>query len=196
MTSQCCPTTSTRSSTSLHSDEDRSESTPRLESMKAHPVRRSESKEEPSESCPGAEVDRCTGVLALALREEGLTLGDVFDMGRWRMIVIAYMGLFRTCEGYGTLGAPGFVLVAGKGKPLPFGSELCGVGVRSSCSSSGTVTENMRVIKMVRRLGSFGTPSLESARGRSVGRLAGVKDLARWLLLRRPSARPRELVAS
>jgi hypothetical protein len=115
----------------------------------------------------------------LALREDGLILGDVFDMGRWRMIVMAYMGLFRTCDGHGGLGAPGFVVVAGKGKPLPFGSELCGVGVRSSCSSSGTGTENMRVMKMVRRLGSFGVLSLESARGRSVGRFAGVKDLAR-----------------
>jgi hypothetical protein len=58
------------------------------------------------------------------------------------------------------------------------------------------VTENMRVMKMVRRLGSLGMLSLESVRGRSVGRLEGVKDLARWLLRRRPSARPSELVAS
>jgi hypothetical protein len=179
MTSQCCPTTSTRSSTSLHNDEDRSESTPRLESIKAQPARRSESREEPRESCAGAEVERCTGVLVLALRDDGLMLGDVFDMGSWRMMVMAYMGLFRTCEGYGGFEDAGLVVVAGKGKPLPFGSELCGVGVRSWCSSSGMVTENMRVMKMVRRLGSFGIPSLESARGRWVGRFAGVKDLAR-----------------
>lgn len=45
---------------------------------------------------------------------------------------MAYMGLFRTWDGYGGLGAPGLTVVDGKGKPLPFGSELCGVGVRSS----------------------------------------------------------------
>jgi hypothetical protein len=94
-------------------------------------------------------------------------------------MVMAYMGLFRTCEGYAVLEPPGLTVVAGKGKPLPFGSELWGVGVRSSCSSSGMVTENRRVMKMVRRLGSFSTLSVESARGMSAGRLAGVKDLAR-----------------
>jgi hypothetical protein len=58
MTSQCCPTTSTRSSTSLFREDDKSDSTPRFESIKAQPARRSESNEEPSESGPGTEVDR------------------------------------------------------------------------------------------------------------------------------------------
>jgi hypothetical protein len=109
---------------------------------------------------------------------------------------MAYMGLLRTCEKYGGFGPPALVLVGGKGKPLAFGRELCGVGVRSSLSSSGRVTENMRVMKMVRRLASLSTLSLESLRGRSAGGLAGVKDLAKLLLLRKPSARPSELVAS
>ena len=109
---------------------------------------------------------------------------------------MAYIGLFRACEGYTGLVAAGLVFGAGKGKPLPLGSELCGVGVRSSLSSSGTVTENMRVMKMVRRLGSLGILSLDSLRARSVGGFAGVKDLARWLLRRRPSARPKDVVAS
>jgi hypothetical protein len=196
MTSQCWPTTSTRSSTSLLNEDERNESTPRLASTKAHPARRSESKEEASDSWPGAEVDRCIGFFRLAPRDDGLGVGVVCDIGRWRMMVMAYMGLFRACEGNIGLVAPGLVFDEGKGKPLPLGSELCGVGVRSSLSSSGIVTENMRVIKIVLRLGSFGMLSLESLRARSVGGFAGVKDLARWLLRRRPSARPKEVVAS
>lgn len=141
-------------------------------------------------------MDRCVGFFKLVPRDDGLRLGIVCDIGRWRMMVMAYMGLFRGCEGYTGLVAAGLEFDAGKGKPLPFGSELCGVGVRSSLSSSGMVTENIRVMKMVLRLGSFGMLSLESLRARSVGGLAGVKDLARWLLRRRPSARPKEVVAS
>ena len=141
-------------------------------------------------------MERCAGVLRLVLRDEGRRVGEVCDIGRWRIMVMAYMGLLRTFEGYGGLVAPVLVLVGGKGKPLAFGSELCGVGVRSSCSSSGMVTENMRVMKMVRRLGSLGMLSLESLWGSSAGKFAGVKDLARWLLRRRPSARPSEFVAS
>jgi hypothetical protein len=61
-----------------------------------------------------------------------------------------------------------------------------------STLSSGLGTENMRVMKIVRRFGSLGTLSLESARGSSAGMFEGVKDLARLLLLRKPSPRPRE----
>ena len=143
-------------------------------------------------------MDRCVGFFKLAPLEQGLILGGVCDMGKWRMMVMAYMGLLRVCDGYTGLVAPGLVVVfvVGKGKPLPLGRELCGVGVRSSLSSSGIVTENMRVMKMVLRLGSFGRLSLESLGAKSVGGFAGVKDLARWLLRRRPSARPKELVVS
>ena len=99
MTSQCCPTTSTLSSTSLLREAERSESTPRFESIKDQPARRSESRDEASESCPGADVERCAGVLRVVLRDDGLRVGDVCDIGRWRIIVIAYMGLLRTFVG-------------------------------------------------------------------------------------------------
>jgi hypothetical protein len=82
---------------SLLREDDRSDSTPRLESTKAHPARRSESNEEPSESCPGADVERWAGFLRLVPLEEGLMLG-VCEMGRCRMSVMAYMGLLRMCE--------------------------------------------------------------------------------------------------
>lgn len=98
MTSQCCPTTSTRSSTSLLRDEDSNDSTPRLESMKAHPARRSESKDEARESCPGAELDKWAADLALAPREDGRNAWEFGDMGKWRMMVMAYIGLFRMGE--------------------------------------------------------------------------------------------------
>lgn len=55
----------------------------------------------------------------------------------------------------------------------------------------------MRVMKMVRRLGSLSMELVECMpEGSPKGMLAGVKDFARLLFLRRPSARPIELVAS
>lgn len=110
-------------------------------------------------------------------------------------MVMAYMGLFR--DGGSLRGplAPWF----GKGKPLAVPTELCGVGVRTldvSCSSSGMVTENMRVMKMVRLLESFGALVLFSLIANSGGMLPAVKDLAKWLLRRRPSDLPSEFVPS
>jgi hypothetical protein len=196
MTSQCCPTTSTRSSTSLLIDAESNDSTPRFDSTKAQPARRSESREEPRESWPGIDVDKCAAFRKLAPLDCGRSVGDDCDTGKCKIIVIAYMGLRRAWAAHGGLGTPGLFVAEGKGKPLPLGRELWGVGVRASCSSSGIVTENMRVMKMVRRLGSLGTLSLESLRGSSVGALPGVKDLAKLLLLRKPSARPNEPIAS
>lgn len=100
MTSQCCPTTSTLSSTSLLSEDERSDSTPRFESMNAQPALRSESREEASESWPGADEERWEGVLGFAAPlDEGRSAEEACEMGRCRMIVMAYMGLLRMCEG-------------------------------------------------------------------------------------------------
>lgn len=109
------------------------------------------------------------------------------------MIVMAYMGVLRGwCRCVGFEG-PGLAPACGNGKPPVGGCEVGGfVGVRTCVLSSGLGTENMRVMKMVRRFGSFGIFSLESARGRSAGGLEGVNDLARLLLLRKPSPRPKE----
>ena len=95
----------------------------------------------------------------------------------------------------------GLELLLGKGNPLLRPREFWGVGVgalEESASSSGRVTENMRVMKIVLLRGSLLAVSADSVAGRgsSGGRLEGVYDFARWLLRRRPSARPRELVAS
>ena len=43
---------------------------------------------------------------------------------------MAYMGLLRACEYWGSFGAPGLEPVRGKGKPLVLPRELWGVGVR------------------------------------------------------------------
>jgi hypothetical protein len=74
-------------------------------------------------------------------------------------MVMAYMGLLRGREkGGGLLGAD-FVpeaVAAGKGKPVALAGRLAeGVGG----ASSGRETENIRVIKMVRRRGSRDGPS-------------------------------------
>lgn len=61
-------------------------------------------------------------------REGGRSVGEVCAIGRCRIMVMAYMGALRICEADG-LDAPGLLLLAGNGKPLPFGSELCRVGV-------------------------------------------------------------------
>ena len=58
---------------------------------------------------------------------------------------------------------------------------MCGPG---RCRR-GLGTENMRVMKMVRRFGSLDAASLASGRGRSAGGFEGVKDLARPLFLRK-----------
>lgn len=116
-------------------------------------------------------------------------------IGRCKMIVMAYMGLFR--DG-GNFWGP-LAVGLGNGKPLAVPTELCGVGVRTldvSCSSSGMVTENMRVMKMVRLLDSFAMTPLLSPTASSGGMLPGVKDLARLLLRLRPSDRPSELAPS
>ena len=110
---------------------------------------------------------------------------------------MAYIGLLRA--GGGAFAWGPLLPVRGKGNPLPLPIEFWGVGVGTlevSFSSSGTVTENMRVMKMVRRLGSLveRLPGWEA--GVSGGRVAGVYSFARWLLRRKPSARPREFVAS
>jgi hypothetical protein len=75
MTSQCCPTTSTRSSTSLLSAGDMKESDPRPVLAKAHPARRSASIESTSESCPGAEVDKCVDARGFMEREDDWPAG-------------------------------------------------------------------------------------------------------------------------
>ena len=194
ITSQCWPMTSTRSSTSLLRDMDNNESTPKLLSINAQPARRSESKEDPSESFPGAEVDSWIG-LAWPGRDGGRSVEEGVAIGRCRIMVMAYIGLFR--DGGNRWGALPPRL--GKGKPLVVPTEFCGVGVRTlevSCSSSGIVTENMRVMKMVRLLASFGPVLLLSLAGRSGGMLPGVKDLARLLRRRKPSELPREPVPS
>ena len=177
MTSQCWPMTSTRSSTSLLRDRESSESTPKFESINAQPARRSESKEDPSESLPGAEVDRLCD-LDWPGRDGGRSVDEGLPIGRCRMMVMAYMGLFR--DGGSLWGPLPFWL--GNGKPLPVPTELWGVGVRTwdvSCSSSGMVTENMRVMKMVRRLESLEGLLLFSPTANSGGMFPAVKDLAK-----------------
>ena len=44
-------------------------------------------------------------------------------MGKWRIIVMAYIGLLRTWARYGVLFEAGLLLVEGKGNPLPLESE-------------------------------------------------------------------------
>lgn len=58
------------------------------------------------------------------------------------------------------------------------------------------VTENMRVMKMVRLLDSLAVAPLLSPAASSGGMLPGVKDLARLLLRLRPSDLPSEFVPS
>jgi hypothetical protein len=109
------------------------------------------------------------------------------------MIVIAYMGILRICDGWVGLVVADLVLVCGKGKPLDCARGDCDV---LPTLSSGMVTENMRVIKIVRRFGSLERLSRTCGAGGSEEKLAGVKDLARLLRLRRPSVLPKELVGS
>ena len=110
------------------------------------------------------------------------------------MIVMAYIGVFRgwlRCVGF--CGLASLAFACGNGKPPPGGCVAGAfVGVRASTLSSGLGTENIRVMKIVRRFGSLGMASLESARGSSLGMFEGVKDLAKLLLLRKPSPRPKE----